>query len=41
MATHADMNIMDFDEDDGLKHGHGKKQTKSQNPILSFKIFLL
>lgn len=29
MATRTDTNIMDFDEDDGLKRGHGKKATKS------------
>lgn len=40
MATRADTNIMDFDEDDGLKHGHGKKANQKLKPYLVLHILM-
>ncbi len=40
MATRTDTNIMDFDEDDGLKRGHGKKANQKLKPYLVLQILM-
>jgi len=40
MATRTDTNIMDFDEDDGLKRGHGKKASQKLKPYLVLQILM-
>ena len=40
MAARADTNIMDCDEDDDLKHGHGKKANQKLKPYLVLQILM-